>query len=570
MQRYLSILLSIILLGGIAIGTNLWLNAFNRSITRYRSPMAEVPSVAAEAELPKNTGVILVIVSGLGSVAFDSLALPNLTQIAQVGAQANVQSVPPTFSQTSRVALLTGAPPETNGAPPIDIPSVTMDLLEVDTILARASEAQLQTMLLGASDWRYLLPRNYLDDTFLVDVEPGSDQLIAENALLAIDEDRFDLTIVHFAYPEYAAAYFGNDAYQQAMQQVDEAVARIYQRSDLGENTLIVVGDHGHTDYGGYGGDEVEVTNQPLIMAGQMVVPGSYSDVWHTDIAPTISALLGVAPPAAAQGRALFEMLRFDQKARALAQIELARQRIALVNYVFYTRPGEPAPLSDPLAVDLAKAESALDQANLQGAITLAQLGQEEADQRLAVARYNARTKWRWLRLMIAAIILLGWAAIMWRRRGPYALVIIVAVAITVGLYHALYRLQGYQYSISSIANFNNLPYVIAQLITVSLLAGGGLVLIVLMLTGEDKFASLLGVGYGFSVLVTFVFALPLFWVFWQNGLIFQEFLPDMNTAFWQITALFQTMFGSDHRAILTMANHVTYIVCEFSPALFK
>jgi hypothetical protein len=542
MQKYVSVLLSIILLGVIAVGTNIWLTALNRSVINYQSPLAEAPSVPQEVQLTQATGVILIIVSGLGSVDFDSLNLPGMTQLAQIGAQSNIQSTPPTYAQTSRVSIITGAPPETNGAPPVDLPLSSLKLLAVDTILARASQAGLHTLLLGATDWRYLLPRNHISGTFLVDVGPDSDRLVAENALLALGEDQFDLLVVHFAYPEYAATYFGTDAYRQALQEVDTAIARIYQSSNLADNTLIIVGDHGHTSYGGYGGAEPEVTNQPLIMLGQLVVPGGYSDVRHTDIAPTVSALLGVTPPAASQGRALFEMLRLDTIAQSLAQIELARQRIALANYTDYIRVGEPVPLGDTVATDLAKAETALEQKNYQGAFALAQLAQQEADQRLAIARYKARTSWRWVRLVIAAFILFTWIAIMWRRRGPYAVVIIIAVATTVGLYHILYQLRGYQYSISSISDFNSLLYTIAQIITVSLLAGGGLVLVVLMLTGENRFASLLGVGYGFSVLVTFVFALPLFWVFWQNGLILHDFLPDMTTAFWHITALYQTM----------------------------
>jgi hypothetical protein len=545
MQRYISVFLSIILLGTIAIGANIWLTALNRAVTSYRSPFIEAPPVPAEVELTKNTGVILVIVSGFGDGVFDTLELPNLTQLAQVGARATVQSLPPTYAQTSRVSLITGAPPETNGALPIDIPPASLDLLEVDTIFARASQSGLRTALVGATDWRYLLPRNHLDDIFLVDNGPDSNQLVTENALLALTGDELDLLVVHFSYPEYAAAYFGGEAYRQALRQVDEAIARIYQRSDLANNTLIVVGDHGHTSYGGYGGDELEVTSLPLIMAGQAVIPGSYSDAWHTDVAPTVTALLGVTPPAVAQGSALFDMLRLGQEAQVLAQIELARQRIALANYADYIRNDEPVPLGDTLAADLAQAEFALEQENLQGALTLAELAQQEADQRLAVSRYKARAHWRLLRLVIALIILLGWATVIWRRRGPYATVIVIAMIVTVGLYHALYRLQGYQYSISAIGNFNSLPYVVAQIMTVSLLAGGGLVLILLMLAGERKFASLLGVGYGFSVLVTFVFSLPLFWVFWQNGFIFREFLPDMSTAFWQVTALLQTMFAA-------------------------
>ena len=105
--------------------------------------------------------------------------------------------------------------------------------------------------------------------------------------------------------------------------------------------------------------------------------------------------------------------------------------------------------------------------------------------------------------------------------------------------------MQGYEYSISSINDFFSLPYSLGQLITVSLLAGGGVILIVLMLAGESNWARLLGASYGYSVLVTFVFALPLFWAFWQNGFVITDYLPDVDVAFWQVTALIQTIMAA-------------------------
>ena len=71
------------------------------------------------------------------------------------------------------------------------------------------------------------------------------------------------------------------------------------------------------------------------------------------------------------------------------------------------------------------------------------------------------------------------------------------------------------------------------------------LILIVLMLVGESNWARLLGAGYGYSVLVTFVFALPLFWAFWQNGFTITTYLPDVDVVFWQVTALIQTLMAA-------------------------
>jgi hypothetical protein len=112
-------------------------------------------------------------------------------------------------------------------------------------------------------------------------------------------------------------------------------------------------------------------------------------------------------------------------------------------------------------------------------------------------------------------------------------------------LYHTLYQLQGYSFSISSLNDFSALPFDIARRTAVSMLAGGGLMLIFLMLTNEKNWVTLLGTGYGFSLLVTVVFTLPLSWAFWQNGFIVDWSLPAVQPVFWQITGLFEVMIAA-------------------------
>ena len=334
MRKTLSILLSILTLGVIIVVTGVWLSGFYYSVLNYRATLTDTLPPVPRSEGEQSTDVVLVIVSGLGNAALDSLELSSLTQIAQTGARAVVQSTPPTYSQTARMTLVTGAPPESNDAPPFDLPIETLWPIEADTIFARAHQSELRTALVGQADWRYLLPAGQLDESFFVDGSSReTDNLVFENALLMLNEGRFDLFVIHFGLPEYAASNLGEDAYRQALTQVDGYLAEFYQSIDLGRTALIVVGDHGHTAGGGYGGSEPEVAQQPLIMAGQMIVPGEFSEVSQVDIAPTVAALLGTSPPAANRGRALFEMLRLDKTTQTLTQIGLADQQIALLNH---------------------------------------------------------------------------------------------------------------------------------------------------------------------------------------------------------------------------------------------
>jgi hypothetical protein len=114
-----------------------------------------------------------------------------------------------------------------------------------------------------------------------------------------------------------------------------------------------------------------------------------------------------------------------------------------------------------------------------------------------------------------------------------------------ISLYHGLYQLQGYSYSLSAFPDFSSLPIDVARRTAVSLFAGGGLLLIFLMLTGEGRWHILLGTGYGFSVLVTFIFMLPFWWGYWQNGFTPALYLPEVVPAFWQITSGFEAMVAA-------------------------
>jgi hypothetical protein len=554
MKKYTSIGLSILVLVGVIIGMTLWVRAFQASIRSYRSPLREVDLLSQPSALTKTSKVVIVLISGLGYDTSTTLNLPVFEQLKQVGASTPVESVPPTFSHPAWATLISGAPPEINDAPPLDMPFEDLRPLEVDTIFARAHEAHKQTALLGVADWRRLIPRNQLDYTVFVD-EPGpdADQIIFQAALPIIEDDNIELVLIHFSQVDFAARNQGGvsgQAYEQATSRVDAYLGQIRATMDLIDGVLVVLADHGHIASGGYGGDEAEVIWQPFIMVGENIVPGDYSGIHQTDIAPTISTLLGLAPPTATQGRILFEMLRLKEYDQAVAQLMLAYQRTTLARAYLSVIKDTSATLPETLATDLTQAYNSLRNNNIDGAFRLALLAQQEADVQMAMAR-NSRARAEQLpRFVIAALIILIWLNTMWRQRGFHAGSIVIAAIVTIALYHLLYRLQGYSYSVSSLSgligyssqNFSGLPLEIAHRIAVSLLAGGGLMLIFLMLTDEEDWVTLLGTGYGFSVLVTFIFILPFFWAYWQNGLVVTWRLPAVGPVFWQISSALEAI----------------------------
>ncbi len=548
-KQVFSLGLSLLALTIIIIGSALWSRVLYTSIEQYRSPLRGArlapQSPQFQAITPK---MVVVMISGLGYEAAQTLNLPVLNQLSQAGAAMAVQSTPPTYSQTAWATLISGASAETNDAPPVDLPLNRLHELEIDTLFSRAHQAGLPTSLLGPVEWQRLLPAEQVDYPFFVD-QPGpeSDAAIVEAALPVLANPDLKFTWIHFSQVDVAGQQHGGEsaAYAQAAAQVDSYLGQISQAIDLHQAVLVILADHGHVPDGGHGGDEVEAVWQPLVAIGQGIVPGRYSDTHQTNIAPTLAAILGLAPPTASEGRILFEMIRLTEQERALAQLALVQQRTLLAEAYLTALNKRPTPLPEAIATDLARAQTDFIAHNTNGAFQLAQLTQQEVDRYLQ----NTRSAWirteQGLRLGVTGLAILVWLTTLWRRRGPHAGSILIAAIFTAGLYHVLYQLQGHSYSVSALRSFSEWPFDIARRTAVTLLAGGGLMLIFMMMAREDNWLTLLGTGYGFGLLVTFIFALPLGWAFWQNGLVLRWYLPAILPAFWQVTGLLEVMIAA-------------------------
>ncbi len=547
MSKYLSIVLSIVALATIMVGAFSWTRAFYASVKNYEPPLPVANlTVPAETILPQTARVVVVIVSGLGSEWLDSFEWPILQQLAQTGANATIISEPPTYSQTARMTLVTGASAELNGVPPLDRPLNELTATTTDTVFARARAGGLKTALLGRVDWRTLIPRDQLDETFFIEAPgPEADSATLDASLLALKDTSLDLFVIQFNGLNWTVKGQGSltgQFVQTAVTQTDEALGQLARAMDLNNSVMVVVGDHGLTSTAGQGGGEPEVSQQPLVMIGKGIMPGDYSAVQQVDLAPTLAALLGVAPPSAAQGRVLFEMLDFEPEQRVVAQLALTQQRLNLAQAYLVSLNGPEAALPESLLTDFEQSRVKLSQNNLSGAFELARLAQEGADTQILQARASRVQAERWPRLLLAGLGLVVWFGLMWQRRGFHVGLVVIAALITLALYHILFQAQGYSYSISSFYSVALLPFDIARRTVVSFLVGGALVLVILMLVGEKDWRTLLGTSYGFGVMTTFLFALPLFWAFWQNGLTIERYFPAPTPVFWQVTGLLEVM----------------------------
>lgn len=549
MTRYGLVGLSIVALAGIIIGAAWWIRVFYGSIENYRSPLHAVELPVQPSAPQRTPKVVIVLISGLGYDDSFRVDMPVFEQLRQAGANAAILSTPPTYAYTAWATLVTGAPPEINDAPPFDVPLEHLQPIAIDTMFARATADNVPTSVYGMASWGALMPSYHLGTTLFVDAPgPSTDQRVVEAALPALEVAETGLVLIHLTQLDYAARNLGgteSDAYRQAALNVDRHLSQISTAMNLGRSVLMVLSEHGYTEDGGHGGDEVAVIWQPLVMVGEGVVPGSYSDIYQTDIAPTVTALLGLSPPTASHGRILFEMLQFSRREQALAQFSLAQQRVALAEAYLTVTNNQDIVLPDRLLDDMTQAQLSFEKNNVNGAFELARLTQEQADSHMKLVRADAIQWAQFPRLAIAGMGALLWLLIMWRQRGIHMIPVILAVIVTVGLYHSLYQLQGFTYSLSSLTDITALPSSIARRTGVSLMAGGSLLLVYLMLVNEDDWLTLLCVGYGFSMLTTFIFALPLFFAFWQNGFYPVWYLPEVWPTFLQITSLFEIMVAA-------------------------
>lgn len=329
---------------------------WNDKLALPAPPLARAPGRADAPATPRLTGrVVLVIIDGLGA---DEAQLPYLDELRRRGVAATARVPYPTISRPNYVTILTGVPPRDSGvrANRVVVP------VAVDTLMDRVRATGLRVAT--ASDFGNLASLFLRGTSSLVgidwierdtrvtppapitwpfdDVRRASslDALAPMVAELAAGDAAFVPVLVLDVDRAGHAAGIG-DEYRAAAAAVDRMLRAAFAGIDLGRDTVIVTADHGHVAPGGHGGDEREVSNVPLVLAGNGIVPGAVArDARLIDVAPTIAALLGIPAPHHAEGRALVELLSLAPadaarraagdaaRSRALAEVvEAARAR---------------------------------------------------------------------------------------------------------------------------------------------------------------------------------------------------------------------------------------------------
>lgn len=505
----LGILMCVLLAGGAYAGAT----GLMDSVFAYRSPLhASPPPPGQPLGRPLTRRVVFVLIDALREdTSRRPDVMPFLAELRERGAWATMHSRPPSYSEPGYTVLLTGAWPDLSDGPAINLDYDEIPTWTQDNLFSAAHHAGLATAVSSHYWFEKLIPQSDVSVSFYT---PGEDQAadraVVDAALPWLREGGYSFVLIHIDQVDYAGHHEGgprDPRWDAAARRADDLLREVTAALDLGQDTLFVCSDHGQIDRGGHGGQDPVTLVEPFVLAGAAVKPGPYGDVDMVDVAPTLAALLGANLPASGQGRVRTEMLALDAGQAAAIQSALQAQQSQLLA-AYQTAIGqrsEVRPGDDPVASHQAALEAA------------------------RAARLNAE---RWPRAIVALIVALIPAAVLFRRRGRDVAWMLGGGLLYVALFNARYALRdGLTYSLSSIASAEELILYCAVTVLMALIPAW---VLAWLASGAFRRAPRPGAEFrvGLTLVTLYLLTLPILWSFALNGVVVTWTLPDFASAF--------------------------------------
>jgi hypothetical protein len=275
----------------------------------WNLPSALLPFRVGSGPAPSiRRSLLIILVDGLR--ADEAKRLSGLQRLAAEGASADLWIDGPTFSSPQYVALLTGVPPIDSGIRN----NSALRLVGLDSLPAELrAQGRSAFVVSDEVDWWSRLFGSAWDGAAVI--APG------ELVRWVKAHDGADLVLAHLcgvdgtAHRSGAASAAYHAAAGAAGEEV-EALARAWLRPG---RAVAVLSDHGHVAHGGHGGDEPDVRQTWMVLAGDGVQRGGAGgepSPSAVDVAPTLAALVGVPAPGTAEGRLLTGLLDVDARER--------------------------------------------------------------------------------------------------------------------------------------------------------------------------------------------------------------------------------------------------------------
>ncbi|MDR3686320.1 MAG: alkaline phosphatase family protein [Coriobacteriia bacterium] len=524
-------------------------------VVNYNSPYvsADPPeglvSVEPTPSAPMVRRVVLVIVDGLREDVSRS-SMPTLNTMRTYASDISLTVPQPSLSFPNWTTILTGASPPISGVTTNWHSGRQLAPTLIDTVNASGGKA----IVVGPTDF-----------TGLFGIQPGprvslrswpkggylSGQLVDDALRLSKESTTSSLIVLHLPDVDEAGHEFGGGSaqYRQTASKVDADIARLVAGLQSPGTTFVIVADHGHTATGGHGGWEPEVLQVPGIFVGDSVRLGTGTGTLD-QVAPTISVLLGLTPPAYAEAQALRSVVATDDE--AVFGADVAHHLAFDAHYIGVVRGVVPTN-EQLLAGD--------------GADANVQLATQD---RLAAER-NDRV---WMVLLAGAaalvvICVIGIAS--WRA--------LVAAGVGAAVYYAAYELlffvvHGYRWSLSA---FNTETYVkvfmnwrLGEAAFCALLGVAVAALLYPYLRANPKgprdpeyLPGHLSLAPATLLLVLATLGVQVGWYLWQWGATITWTLPDFMWAFKADLDMVQmTAVG----AAALLAPLVTYLIGRYHP----
>lgn len=483
-------------------------------VAAYESPYLgtlddEVGS--ALVTVPPAPRVVLVIVDGLREDAARQMA--TLNNVQAYGSDYSLVTPQPSLSYPNWTAILTGAPHHVSG--------VTTNWWEgrvgIPTILDQAIEAGKTTAVVGPTDFSQLYGVERADASQLRDWPKGGyiGGMLVDDALVLAEQLDPALLIVHIPDTDEAAHEHGGTSreYLEVVRQVDADLSRLVVGLQDDRTAFVIVADHGHIDTGGHGGWEPEAVRVRLVMGGRGVGLDS-GEARLVDVAPTVAALMGLAPPAYSQGAAIESALTTFPPAVAAAA---AAQRAGFASAYVEILGGAPAAITageEQLAMDVAEAG----------------FMRRGRDDRLLLG-------------IVAGVACLAVLAVIGVASRPALLAALAGAAAYSGVYNALFFwLHGFHWSLSAfntedmVESFMNGRLVEAAASTVVAAAVAAVAYPAFRRNPEgargEHLPGWLALGPATALAVLSVLGLQVAWYVWAWGPAVTALLPDLKWGF--------------------------------------
>ncbi|KAK2977286.1 hypothetical protein RJ640_013051, partial [Escallonia rubra] len=245
----------------------------------------------------------------------------------------HAKAAPPTVTMPRLKAMVSGS---VGGFLDVAFNFNTQALLD-DNLIAQFLRIGWKMLMLGDETWLKLFPgvftrhdgvsSFFVKDTVLVD------QNVSRHLADELDRTDWNLLILHYLGVDHVGHIGGRNSILMGpkLSEMDEVVKMIHlrtiqtQKSDQGRTLLLVVSDHGMTEYGNHGGSSQEETDSLALFIGlrnhDNESATTNTKIKQVDIAPTLALHYGVPIPKNNAGVLIvetFTSLTDDQQLRAL------------------------------------------------------------------------------------------------------------------------------------------------------------------------------------------------------------------------------------------------------------